>query len=99
MRSYLKTATVHIASLGESLEVRQLSAAQAAEVIAAKNDPARASAIAIKHGVPAWCDETAETIAGSLSFEQMHEIQTAITDIGASDPKLRRVRADGSIST
>jgi hypothetical protein len=80
MKSYLKTGELTVESLGETLQIRELSArAQIAFLElhrAGKSD--QTAALVAKHGVPAWADETIEDIENSVPARALNEIAVAV---------------------
>jgi len=87
---FRKRKVVHFESLGQSLELRQLSHAATAEMAAAhKADPGKQlfPVIAAKHGVIEWEALSTDEIASALTVDQLAEVSRAILDLSGVDQK------------
>ncbi len=102
MKDYLKTKTVELKTIGDSLVIKQLSHAATAEFLAMGRDETTrhmAGCVALKYGVPDWKDMTPEDISGMLSPEQVDEIVGAIFDLGGLAKNSESIPTDSSSST
>lgn len=101
MPDYLKRASVAIASIGATLELRQLSAKAHAETVRAYDTDKTgflAGAVAVKYGVPEWAEKTPDEILDMLTSEQIGEITEAIAALSGVDAKKSATPSAGSSS-
>jgi len=94
MQSFLKTEKYECQSLKMTLELRELSARDQADIIDARAAGKSATDIAsltAQRGVIAWAEETPETVGASLSQSAMLEIASRVIEISGTedldDPK------------
>ena len=94
---YLKSKTVEIKSIGESLVLKQLSYGAWHEIIH-EEDTHKSMAMMCQRGVPDWKDKPIEEIAGMLNPEQVKEISEAIQDLGGIPKNSDSTPSDDSSS-
>lgn len=80
MESTLKTKTVDIKSLGQAIEIRELSAKAYIEIAEAKGKKSEVEmhALACLYGVTEWSDETVDDLLQNISVETINEIAPKI---------------------